>query len=250
MRVRNHIQAILETAKRPAVLCSFGKESVLLLHEVCKFCNPAVIWLKGDLTPAQKEFPYQMIRDWNLTVFSLTPSMRYPVPAPTGEWSIVSEHEFSGSPIPIVRDLIHDEKRCLLKIDLDRSPGVPWPFDVIFTGWKDADRHPLLGGVIPYPPDGVEIGGARWYAPLRDLTDVDVWAAIYELGLPFNKAKYEGNDRADPDCVIACSKCLTEKGRIWCHDVGREIEATKWDSEGARAVFLQKFFPEVDRWKV
>src|SRR5262249_11857175 len=108
----------------------------------------------------------------------------------------------------------------------------------------ESDRHPVFDdGSIPFPPDGAEISGAKWFAPLRALTDEDVWQATKDLYIPYNEAKYDENRAAaDPDNVVACSRCLTDQGRVFCPDVGRKIDAANWDRDSTRHHFLHKFF--------
>lgn len=230
---------------RPAVMCSFGKDAMLLLLLVQEQVEDVpIIWFGADTLPDQLGFIKRMIVERDLTLFKIAPAHQYIVQAPNGEYSLVREHMINGEPYPVLYDLVHSDTRCLLKIDRQKSQNIESPYDCFFTGWKEADRHPIFDGApIPFPSDGTEFSGARWYAPLRAMTDDDVWQATKEIGIPYNAAKYDrGEAVADPDSVVACSRCMTGKGRVFCHDVGAEIDAAEWDHDWTRQYFLNKFF--------
>lgn len=244
-QARATIAGALKTHHRPAVMASFGKDSMLLLHLVREQMEDVpVVWFGHETLSEQFAFTSRMIVEWDLTLFKLAPAHRYIVQAPNGEYSLVREYLMNGEAYPVIFDLVHSDTRCLLKLDRQTSHNIEAPFDCVFTGWKASDRHPIFAGApIPFPPDGAELSGARWYAPLRSLTDQQVWLATKDLSVPYNQAKYdEGQDAADPDSVVGCSRCLTESGRVFCHDVGREIEAVDWDHDSTRKYFFNKFF--------
>src|SRR5262249_9179860 len=129
-------------------------------------------------------------------------------------------------------------------MDGQKSRNIESPFDCIFTGWKETDRHPIFAGSsIPFPLDGAQFSGSSWYAPLRSMTDEEVWQATKDLYIPYNEAKYDRDEQAAaPDNTVACSRCLTGRGRVFCPDVGREIDAAEWDHDSTRQHFLNRFF--------
>jgi hypothetical protein len=156
----------------------------------------------------------------------------------------VREYLINGAPYPVISDLVHSDTRCLLNLDRRTSQNIEAPFDCLFTGLKQSDRHPIFGDApIPFPSDGAEFSGAKWYAPLRSLTDEDVWRATRELFIPYNEAKYDQRRaRTDPDNVVACSRCVTGHGQVFCHVKQSEVEAAEWNRVSNRNYFLRKFF--------
>ncbi len=244
-RAREVIASALAAHARPAVMCSFGKDSLLLLHLVReRIEDVSAIWLGHETTSDQFAFIERTLLDWDLTLFKLAPAHRYIVRAPNGAYALVREYLINGAPYPVISDLVHSDTRCLLRLDRQASGNIEAPFDCVFVGWKASDRHSIFGDdPIPFPPDGAEIAGAAWYAPLREMTDDEVWRATRDLNIPYNEAKYDQNRaQADPDDVVACSRCLTEQGRVFCHDVGAEIDAAEWDRDWPRRYFLRRFF--------
>jgi hypothetical protein len=242
---RKVIAGAIERHERPAVMASFGKDSMLLLHLVREQIeNVPVIWLGHETTSEQFAFVNRMIIEWDLTLFKVSPASRYVVRAPNGDYSLVREYEINGEAYPVISDLVHSDTRCLLNLDLKTYQTIEAPFDCVFAGWKESDRHPVFGdGAVPFPPDGTKISGAQWYAPLRSMTDEEVWQATKELHIPHNEAKYDqARETADPDNVVACSRCLTGQGRVFCHDAGREIDVAEWDRDSTREYLLGKFF--------
>lgn len=240
-QARETIGRVLSDHHSPIVACSFGKESVLLLALVREqMPDVPAIWLRENQLRSQREFAERLIVEWDLTVFGVAPTHTYLVPAPDGKLSFVSEYGLNGERFPVVRDLVAGD-RCLLKFPAARGSEVAFPFDSVLIGWKDCDTHPIFGRA-PYPPDGTLSCGTMFYAPLRDLSDDQVWQAIRDLGLPYNRAKYDGrDDLADPDCVIACARCLEGGGRVFCPDAGQEIDSIDWDRESMSAAFRNRF---------
>lgn len=240
-RAREVIRQVIAEHETPIVACSFGKESVLLLSLVREqIPDVPVIWLRENLLRTQREFAERLIVEWGLTVFGFAPTHVYLMPAPDGKLSLISEYGLNGEHFPVVRDLVAGD-RCLLKFPTASGTATAFPFDSVLIGWKDCDTHPIFGRA-PYPPDGTLSCGTRFYAPLRHLSDDQVWQAIRDLDIPYNQAKYDArDDLADPDCVVACARCLEGSGRVFCPDVGRQIDSYEWDRGSLLQAFRSRF---------
>lgn len=241
--VRETIREALAAAAAPVVACSFGKDSVLLLHLVREQQEDVpVLWLRQDLLPQQRAFAERLIIEWDLTVYGVLPIDQYIVPAANGRLSLIREYGFNGDSFPVVHDIVSGD-RCALKLAQAKTPmPIEFPFDLVFTGFKESDSHPLLGRLAW--PENATIGGARLCAPLRNLTDELVWQATLDLHLPYNQAKYDAHrEAADPDCVVACTNCLAGPGRVYCPDEQREILGFAWDHEESRRAFQKRFLP-------
>lgn len=175
---RRKVQQVLATAKCPAVLSSFGKDSMLLLSLAREVCDFSVLWFRDG---TDESFAKSIIRDWNLTVFSWAPADIYLLT--NGErQAMISEYSFGEDKLPMLTDLAPGEKMTV-QLSIHTAPLYP-PFDVILWGAKDVDSH-WVKGAGKFKEDGFQLGGAKVYAPLRHLTDDEVRAGLDRLGVQY-----------------------------------------------------------------
>lgn len=238
-RARQNIKEALGGAPRPAVLYSSGKESQLLLAlALATYPDVTIVWLRHALTRAQKEFGEAELMRRDLTAFSYDPQSVYYLPTPSG-LKLVSEYEVGGAVLPQIRDVAEGEA-CGLKISRGNPMPAPWPFDVVLIGTLDSDEHPLFGRNF-FPADGTLIGASRFYAPLRHLSESEVYGALGELNVPVDLFRYGGDSSRDPDTLTACTRCLSGEGKVFCPDAQREIESVAWDRESALENFRLRY---------
>lgn len=205
---RQEIHALVNQAASPAVCCSFGKDAMLVLA-LAREARPdiPVIWLRQHVTKEQVAFAEQVIMDWDLTVLGFGVN-HWTIVEREGGYSVVYAYNVNGEDFGIVHDVVEGEK-CLLTMRPTFSAPVTLPHDCLLMGWKDADTHELKD--TPYATDGMMLGNTALSSPLRDWTDAEVGEATHLLGIPFNQQKYVMKlDTADPDNVIASTRCLQE----------------------------------------
>lgn len=176
---RRKIQQALGTATCPAVLSSFGKDSMLLLHLAREVCDPTVLWFRDGTA---ESFAKSVIRDWDLTVYSWLPADEY-VLIDKERQVLISEYSFGDDRLPMLTDLVPGGEVSTTLVNLAPGPLYP-PFDVILWGAKDCDSH-WVKGAGKFKDDGFQLGGAKVYAPIRHLTDAQVVAALSELGVTY-----------------------------------------------------------------
>jgi hypothetical protein len=153
--------------------------------------------------------------------------------------SLVREQAFGPDRFPVLSDVV-DGEACIGEVIQGRAPGLYPHFDVLLLGYKDSDVNESLGGSGFCPADGWTLGRARVYAPLRHLSDEEVWAAIRELGVPYDEDRYDRGG-PDPDEVRACSKCLQAgEGEVFCPKEGKPIPRVGWDKQASLAAFRQR----------
>lgn len=234
-KLRERVREALQGARAPVVMCSFGKDSLLLLKLALEV-KPDVpaLWFHHDLLPSQEEFAERIILDWGLPVFSYPPAQRFVLPAGEG-MTLVSDYSVGPFAWPVLMDAVHSD-RCALKLDQQTMAFFPYDWDVTLTGWKECDSHPLVpAGSIHL--EGLRVGGTTFRAPLRDLADDDVWSLIRELNIPFDQRRYAGDDSRNPDVLLACTRCLGGEGTVFCPDEQRTIRAHVWPKEKNLADF-------------
>ena len=188
------ITETLAHSQSPAVLCSFGKDSLLLLDLVNEqWPNVPVIWFRTGLNEA---FAKRTIIDRNLMVFSWAPAEVYLL-RDRSNVTMIHEYGFGEHRLPVLIDMAPG-RPCAATRFLYRTPSLYLPFDVLFVGWKDSDEHWVKGNA-PLAADGFSIGRAKGVAPLRHMTDDAVRAAIIERKIPYEPM---------PDELPICAACL------------------------------------------
>lgn len=204
----------LMQAKNPVVLCSFGKDSIVLLHLCLRIRKVQVLFFRFAQFHEKHQHAYQVMRDWDLDVFDMWPETTTYYQSgsffevlhgfPTGNGGYI--HLFSG-----IRARREGETRYLCTVDdlLNRPMALSsYPWDVTIHGHKGTD-DPELGerGTIVAPVS--QLGGTRFVVPFIDWTDEDIWAYIKHYNLPYDKQRYDARDETtSPDKYPTCYRCL------------------------------------------
>lgn len=191
---RKVIAAALHEARRPAVLCSFGKDSMLLLHLVREALPQVpVIWFR---TGQDERFAKRMIAKWNLMVVSWAPAA-IQLLINGDQRTLALEYAFGPCHLPVLVDLEGDGP-CALKKFARCTPELVVPFDLLFLGYKDTDSHWVRGDapLFPLQPSMP----FQLCTPLRHMEDEQVLAHIDELGIPYQAVK---------DTLALSTACMT-----------------------------------------
>ena len=184
----------LTKARNPALLCSFGKESMLLL-ESAREVRPdiTVLWFGDRLS----KFAESMIKENDLCVYSYAPADRYLVPNGDG-YSLIDEYSFGKTFVPTVSDLVESEKCEIEQLSTVRTPLFNYQFDLTLWGARSADTHPLIGSL---PTGRFRLGNTVMEAPLWNWSTDEVYDALAERRIPFE---------ADTNRIEVCSGCLKQ----------------------------------------
>lgn len=217
----------LEGAQSPIVCWSGGKDSQLLLRLVAEQYPQIPVLYFRSADPRRRRWAEQFIADSGLTAYSWLPADRYVLPG----IHLVEEFSFGNLRLPVVSDIAPGD-RCVLELPRDFVGHVAYPFDVTFVGVKDADEHPVLGKGY-WQPDG-----DGCFAPLRSMSDEEVWQAIREMEIPVEEAVYDGSE---PDGPSLCTACLEHRGEVFCPREQRVISEYLWDSQARVSEFKTRF---------
>ncbi len=226
-RAKQIIGDALDGAHSPIVCWSGGKDSQLLLRLVAEQYPQIPVLYFRSADPNRRRWAEQFIADSDLIAYSWNPSDRYVLPGP----HLVEEYSFGHLSLPIVSDIAEGD-RCVLDIPRDFVEHVSYPFDVTFVGVKDSDEHPVLGKGY-WMPDG-----DGCFAPLRHMTDEEVWQAIREMEIPIEEAVYDGTV---PDGPSFCTRCLSGEPEVFCPAAGKVIPRFDWNPSAALSAFQQRF---------
>lgn len=227
-QARQIIRTALAAAQSPAVLCSFGKDSMLVLALVRELrADVPVIWFR---TGFNERFAKRMIREWGLTAYSPSPADVYLL-TDGQQQTLIHEYDFGGSRLPVVVDLA-DGEVCSLTRFPRRTPAMVYPFDVVFTGYKDCDAH-WLKGDAPMFAGNQQLDRAQIVTPIRHMTDEQVRQAIHDLGIPLE---------VTDDELPLCTHCMTAgPGEVYCPERGGFIPAVEWEADKSLTAFQQRF---------
>ena len=226
---------------RPAVMCSFGKDSLVALHLALQV-RPGlpVIFHREPFFPDKYEYANEVIVAWNLTVYDFPPAKTALQQNAVGDLEIVNSYDCGGGkfcdlPTGVIGYGEGEHYLCALR-DLVLKPRgrFDYPWDLVVHGHKSADVDPFHGPVPLAADIGLNLGGAATPVfPLRDWSDEDIWAYIEAEGLPIHHERYEKIDgqwreRPDktlnPDYFPACTACLRKGGGpVHCPRLDAEI---------------------------
>jgi len=245
--MKNKILKSLELIKenisgRPVLLCSFGKDSMVLLHLVrqIKADIPVIFW-KVDGQPKRYEFSQQVIKDWNLKVYDYPPTMNDvmykdgKMNGVAGYWAGIG---FMAKVLWITPPTEHFS--CILEDILDRPTctGYTFKWDTVLSGHKQSDVDMLLGK-LAIKEEKRDVKGLNFVYPLHEWTNQDIWQYIKENNVPFNDKKYAQNGSVLADTSYnenyhsACSKCINpiegetvycERDKDYVQNAGKQID--------------------------
>lgn len=235
------LERALAEFRRPAVMCSFGKDSLVALHLALRVrADLPVIFHREPFFPAKYAYANRLIEEWGLTVYDFPPAKTALQQNAAGDMEIVNSYDCGGGrfcdlPTGVVEPRGGEPWLCGLR-DLVLKPRgrFEYPWDLVVHGHKSADVDPFHGSVPLAADFGLNVGGAATAVfPLRDWTDADVWTYIEEEQLPIHTERYEKvegtwRERADktlnPDYFPACTACLArEGGPVWCPRLAAEV---------------------------
>lgn len=225
---------IVEAAKaeRPVVMLSGGKDSILTLLLVLEiYPNADCIWYRTG-SQEQRWAIEQWTMKKNLTVYSHQPRDIYYLPM--GEHpALIREYAINDAMFPVVAETKTGEK-CGLRMNEDRADQFYFPWLETFTGWKDSDTHELTNGKVPYCPDGTVIGGSRFFAPIRHMTDNEVREHLKTLAPEFEEFD---------DSLPLCTACFTSnESEVFCPLEQQMVSTLEWDGQASLSSFQQRVF--------
>jgi hypothetical protein len=254
-KIKKAKQAIRNAPTPAALLCSFGKDSMALLHLIREVLLPdklschaypvPVIWHRHPWFPFKNKFGNRIVDTWSIEVHDYPPLL-CGVKYNDTQLELVAKYPFgtmgmdiplnTESPIPR-RDYVCGKEW----LTQPKTSGVEWKWRTVFHGHKSSDVDPFEGNV-PLKHDTINVAGVRVEFPLREWTDTDVWDYIEANKIPYDKARYEnrgeiGNTWLNPDYIHACYRCVDPREtaeQVDCPKLGEKVE-----NVGKRVLRLQ-----------
>jgi 3'-phosphoadenosine 5'-phosphosulfate sulfotransferase (PAPS reductase)/FAD synthetase len=226
--------------KNPAIMCSFGKDSLVVTHLALRACgNLPVIFHKEPFYPKKYRYANSVIEAWNLTVYDYPPR-RTAIQQKDNEVEIIGYYDIGGdktSMLPTgICDPVGDEVPVCGLHDIYLKPKgrFAYPWDCVVHGHKTCDVDPFYGEVPLFADVGLNVGTSTPVFPIRDWSHQDVWDYIEKHELPIHYDRYEKQldgswaEKADkqlnPDYFPACTACMRrDGGAVQCPRFGCEV---------------------------
>ena len=187
MDVARDIAEIINAAQAPALLCSWGKDSSLLLYYARRVKPDIAVYFFGDTLPT---LAAEMVVNESLAVWSFAPRWSY-----VKQNTLVDEYSFNDFPVHMLSEIATTADCRHGHLELSAAE-FSFPHDVILWGYRRTDSHPLLPGV-KFDRE-IHLGHTRFVAPLYDLTTDQVLNALDALGLEY----------AEDEPVEICDDCM------------------------------------------
>lgn len=210
--LRKQITDALEGATHPAIFCSFGSDSALLLHFAREIRRDLPVYYFGEDLP---ELARQLVTHDDLTVFSYAPADRYLVPR-NDSVALIEEYAINGQRVPMISKVVKGIRGTCAAENSQRTPEFYLPHDVVLWGYRSSDHDELIGATFERE---IQMGHTKFIAPLYDLTTDQVLNALDVLGL----------DYVQDDAAEFCDECLNA------------VIGDNWDRNAALAGFRSRF---------
>ena len=240
----------------PVLLCSFGKDSMVLLHLLyCRNIRIPLIYFRDPWFPRKNDFANKVISSWNLEVHDYPPAK---VSLCTGKdmVALVSEYQSSAhSTIFVLKNTIEyqegeDEDKFLCGVNfLIRPCSVfVFPWDLGFVAHKNVDEDVIFGPIPLHSNLLYRDQGPDYAFPLRDWTHDDVWDYTEKFNVPFQSDRYDIAHRCEwsdkefnSDWYPVCIRCVDKrhegetvfcpKLKIELKNSGKAVPEYGWQSD-------------------
>lgn len=250
----------LEAYKRPSVLSSFGKDSMVMLSLIESVAKmPPIVFHREPFFPEKYAFANSVILEKGYTVYDWAPAgtaiMKDNDHMEVMNAYPIGPNSFNELPTGIVEPKEGESYLCGYEDLYNKPTGTfAYPWDLAFMGHKSTDVDPLRGP-LPLMADVATNEGAPDIAfPIRYFTDEDIWRYTELEGLPVHESRYNRADgyreHADkthnPDYHPACVRCMDPDAprAVFCPKMQTEIINR---SPQLRFVDPQRIYRYVDR---
>jgi hypothetical protein len=236
------IRASLKEYVNPVLNCSFGKDSMVLLHLLYSNQMPMhVVYYRDPYFPRKNRFANRVIDEWNLAVHDYPPAKVSLLHSPAMV-ALVSEYQ-SGlfSSIAVLKNTIEYQDgenplAYLCGVDFLCRPcgSFIYPWDACLIAHKDCDTDPIYGIIPLHSRIVMRDEGPDCVFPLKEWTHDEVWDYTEKFGVPFQEDRYDIKNRTEwPDKTFnsdwypVCVRCVDKRKAgetVFCPKLNREIK--------------------------
>lgn len=236
---RERIARLMETYKSPAMLCSFGKDSMVLLHILRGMgVTVPLVFYRDPWFPKKYSFAQRMAAEWDLVVHDYAPS-RVTMWEGKEIMAFTNHYQIGAAMLQVPKNILPpvagERFVCGLRDVVQRPLGtfnVPW--DVFLVGHKSSDEDQIAGKVTLKTDvrSGALISPDMAF-PLRDWTDADVWEYTSTYNVPQQEDRYDVANRvelpdksANSDYARVCIECIDRRKSgevVFCPKLDMEV---------------------------
>ena len=232
----------LRKYKLPVLNCSFGKDSVVLLHLLRSMNIRIPIVYYADPWFARKNaFANRIIEAWELEVHNYPPAK---VSLMHGKEivALVSEYQTGAeSSAAVLKNALEfkdgddpDNFLCGLNFLMRPCAVFIYPWDVALVAHKDCDSDQIFG-IVPLKSRIVyRDQGPDYVFPLKEWTHDDVWDYTEKFNVPFQADRYNIANRCEwpdktynSDYYEVCIRCIDKRlagQKVFCPKMKVELE--------------------------
>lgn len=224
------IKKCLDVSVNPVCLCSFGKDSLVMLHLILRIKKIPVIYWREPFFQSKFAHPQEVAQLWDLDIYDYPPQFTDYIQL-EDYFDVFNFYNCGGQFINLytgTRNYKKEDKKflCAIKDLLLRPKCLNYEFkwDCIFHGHKQVD--PIYIG------DRIELkrlyafGNGLMSLSIKDWTNEEIWAYIEQYELPYNKKRYDNkNEEYNNDLFSTCHDCLDyRKGDVVCPKTNRIVK--------------------------
>jgi hypothetical protein len=228
------IGRVLANYKSPAMMCSFGKDSMVLLHILVSHgFKPKIVFYRDPWWPQKYQFADWVINAWGLEVYDYPPSEitmweGKEIMAFTNHYQVGYS---SNAIIKLPKNILNPEdgRKWICGLDLLNRPkgSFAFPWDVMFVGHKSSDVDQIAGSVKLHVDIKKNAPGVPDFAfPLRNWTDNDIWEYTEANSIPQQWDRYDRATRKEwddkwtnSDYANVCIRCIDRRSKeksVYC----------------------------------
>lgn len=197
---KNLIRMIAEQYKNPIIYCSFGKDSMVVLH-LCRSMgfNWPVMFHREPEFPIKFRYANRMMEKWNLVCHDYPPNMTS-IYEGKDTYEVCTHFKIGAAQDMILCGVLYEptefkegEYLCALN-DLYLQPKgrIDFVWDIGLRGCRNADTNPHTGKPLAFRCDiRHNTGGADFAFPIVGWSDEEVYQYIVDNGIPINTDVYE-----------------------------------------------------------
>lgn len=232
--------------KNPLILCSFGKDSMVLLHLVRKLgLNWDVALHKFPSAPEKYAFADKIIQDWNLNMYDAR-AIKRSIVSGNGKVDVICHFSMgSGDYMVPIANLVEssdpEQDFCAADDLLNAECDIPenrFPYDICLAGVKSSDKDPVVGRISCDKNMRHTKDSADFAFPIRQWSDKDIFRYTITEDVPWQGTRYRWSadkkfvereeKKFNPDYLDCCTRCLnpSEGKTVWCPKKNKHIVNT------------------------
>lgn len=244
--------------RNPATMCSFGKDSIAVLHMVRQVFNTKVVFHREPFQHWKYDYANCIIKEWNLHMVDFPP-VSTAMNESELETEVVNYYSIGARTAYLPTGMRQTDTGKSTLCALDEIYGKPtgvfnYPFDAVFHGHKSVDSDPIIGDVPLQADVAHNVGSASAIYPIRHFTNEDVWRYIEENNIPVHDTRYEKidgqwrerDDKTDnPDYISCCYSCMSRRtgNNVHCPKLGCSVSNVSAQLRWAPAMNLPYLKP-------